>query len=155
MRLLGNHADADDAVQDALVLAHRKFHQFRGQANIATWLTSIVLNSAKMQLRRRRPNHISLDHIIVDDGSVTLSDRLTDGRLTPDAQFAASQAEAQFNAALGKLSPILYQAFQLRYVEGLPIREVATLLDIPIGTVKARASRARRELTQLLRRMVA
>ncbi len=50
---LGNPADAEDAVQDALLSALTHLDQFRGQAKMSTWLTTIVINSARMKLRRR------------------------------------------------------------------------------------------------------
>ena len=53
LRLLGNRYDAEDAVQEALLAAHKHLHQFRGQAQLATWLTTIVRNCALMQLRKR------------------------------------------------------------------------------------------------------
>src|SRR5258706_12520815 len=52
-RILGNAADAEDAVQDALLAAYTHLHQFRGQAQISTSLTTIMLNCARLQLRRR------------------------------------------------------------------------------------------------------
>src|ERR1700687_621441 len=61
-RYLGNAADAEDAVQDALLSAYKHIGQFRGQARISTWLSAIVINSALMQLRRRsRQPQVSLD----------------------------------------------------------------------------------------------
>src|ERR1700689_3100500 len=61
-RYLGNVADAEDAVQDALLSASKHIGQFRGEARLSTWLTAIVINSARMQLRRRpRQAHVSLD----------------------------------------------------------------------------------------------
>ena len=62
-RLLRNAADAEDAVQDALFTAYKHLDQFRGQAQMSTWLTAIVCNSARMHLRKR-PRHI---HISLDD----------------------------------------------------------------------------------------
>jgi RNA polymerase sigma-70 factor, ECF subfamily len=53
LRLLGNRADAEDAVQDALLAAYKNLHQFRGQSQMSTWLTTIVRNCALMQLRKR------------------------------------------------------------------------------------------------------
>src|SRR5260370_25594271 len=61
-RLLGNKADAEDAVQDALLAAYKHLNQFRGDAQLSTWLTMIVINCARMHLRKRsRYIHISLD----------------------------------------------------------------------------------------------
>jgi DNA-directed RNA polymerase specialized sigma24 family protein len=55
-RLLGNAADAEDAVQEALLAAYKHINQFRGQSQISTWLTTIVRNCALMQLRKRPPD---------------------------------------------------------------------------------------------------
>src|ERR1700756_1187939 len=61
-RLLGNRADAEDAVQDALLAAYTHLDQFKGQSQLRTWLTSIVLNCARLQLRRRqRQINVPLD----------------------------------------------------------------------------------------------
>jgi RNA polymerase sigma factor (sigma-70 family) len=55
-------ADAEDTVQDALLSAYKHLSKFRGQARISTWLSAIVINSARMQLRRRsRQPHVPLD----------------------------------------------------------------------------------------------
>ena len=62
LRLLGNIADAEDAVQDAFLSAFTHLDQFRGQAKMSTWLTAIVINVARMKLRRRSPQaQIPLD----------------------------------------------------------------------------------------------
>ena len=74
-QFLGNTTDAEDAVQDALLSAYKHLGQFRGQAQLSTWLTTIVTNAARMQLRRRRGSHLSLDEQQGEDG-LTLSERL-------------------------------------------------------------------------------
>src|SRR5438874_10317295 len=61
-RHLGNAADAEDAVQDALLSAYEHLDQFKGQSQMSTWLTTIVINCARMHLRKRpRQSHLSLD----------------------------------------------------------------------------------------------
>jgi RNA polymerase sigma factor (sigma-70 family) len=68
-RLLGNAADAEDAVQEALLAAYTHLDQFRGQAEMSTWLSAIVHNSARMQLRKRlRHAHVPLDDQIGEFG---------------------------------------------------------------------------------------
>jgi RNA polymerase sigma-70 factor (ECF subfamily) len=77
-RYLGNAADAEDAVQDALLSACRHLDQFKGQSKMSTWLTTIVINSALTQLRRRsRQIHISLDEH--DGGTPAAGFRLPGG----------------------------------------------------------------------------
>jgi RNA polymerase sigma-70 factor (ECF subfamily) len=84
-RLLGNTADAEDAVQDALLAAFTHLNQFRGQVQISTWLTTIVLNCARLQLRRRtRHVHLSLDESRGELQPISLSERLADHRPTPE-----------------------------------------------------------------------
>src|SRR6201984_2651559 len=76
-RLLGNRADAEDAVQEALLAAHKHLHQFRGQSQMFTWLTTIVCNCARMQLRKRpRQIHMPLDERIGEEERFSLSERL-------------------------------------------------------------------------------
>jgi len=76
-RQLGNAADAEDAVQDALLSAYKHLDQFKGQAQMSTWLTAIVINSARMQLRRRpRQIHLSLDERFGDQAlKINIKDR--------------------------------------------------------------------------------
>src|SRR6266446_9008051 len=76
---LGNAADAEDAVQDALLSAYKHLDQFKGQAQMSTWLTAIVSNSARMQLRRRpRQIHVSLDEPIGEDREYSMLEQLAD-----------------------------------------------------------------------------
>jgi len=56
LRHLRNHADAEDAVQDALLSAYAHVDQFKGQAQMSTWLTTIVINAARLKLRQRSRN---------------------------------------------------------------------------------------------------
>jgi RNA polymerase sigma-70 factor (ECF subfamily) len=70
-RFLGNATDAEDAVQDALLSAYKHLGQFRGQAQLSTWLTTIVTNAARMQLRRRRGSYLSLDEVSFRQACVT------------------------------------------------------------------------------------
>src|SRR5271156_6907352 len=73
-RYLGNAADAEDAVQDALLSAYKHLDQFRGQAQMSTWLTAIVNNCARMQLRRRpRLTNLSLDERFGEQQEYALS----------------------------------------------------------------------------------
>src|ERR1700726_1399565 len=82
-RFLGNTTDAEDAVQDALLSAYKHLGQFRGQAQLSTWLTTIVTNAARMQLRRRRSSYLSLDEEQGDD-ALTFSERPPDSKPSPE-----------------------------------------------------------------------
>ena len=150
-RILGNAADADDAVQDALLAAYTHLHQFRGQAQISTWLTTIVLNCARLQLRRRlRHVQVSLDECTSDLQPVSVSERLADHRPNPEDECTESELSARLTHLHSYLSPTLRRTFQLRDVDGLSIRETARILGAPTGTVKAQSARARKKLKELM-----
>jgi RNA polymerase sigma-70 factor (ECF subfamily) len=152
-RLLGNSADAEDAVQDALLAAYTHLDQFKGQAQMSSWLTAILLNCARMQLRIRRHHiHVPLDEPIGDVETPSVSERLADHRLNPDEKCKDSELSARLTHFHTQLSPTLRRTFQLRDIDGLSIQETARILGIPSGTVKTRSARARQQLKDLMQR---
>jgi RNA polymerase sigma-70 factor, ECF subfamily len=151
-RLLGNAADAEDAVQDALLAAYTHLDQFKGQSQISTWLMSILVNCARLQLRRRlRYGHVALDEPIGESQTFSLSEQLPDQRPNPEDECRNSELSMCLTHFHGQLSPTLRRAFQLRAIDGLSIRETAQILGVPIGTVKAQLARARKRLKELMR----
>jgi len=152
-RFLGNAADAEDAVQDALLSAYKHLDQFRGQSQMSTWLTAIVSNCARMQLRRRPGQiHVSLDERIGEEQDYSMSERLADRGPNPEDECRNSELNARLRQLAAQLSPPLRKAFQLRDLDGLTTSEAANLLGVADGTVKAQVARARAKLRQLMRR---
>jgi RNA polymerase sigma factor (sigma-70 family) len=150
-RFLNNEADAEDAVQDALLSAYKHIDQFRGEAQTSTWLTTIVSNSARMQLRKRlRQIHVSLDEPISEEEEQTTSDSLTDCRPNPEDEYRESELHAHVKGHVTQLSPPLRKAFELRVLDGLTANEAARILGVPNGTVKAQLARARAKLRRLM-----
>ncbi|HLQ76739.1 MAG TPA: sigma-70 family RNA polymerase sigma factor [Terriglobia bacterium] len=152
-RYLGNQADAEDAVQDALLSAYKHLDQFRGQSQMSTWLVAIVSNCARMQLRKRpRQIHVSIDEQIGEDEGYTLSERLADCGPTPEDEYRRAELREQILQLTEELSPTLRRAFQLRDLENLTTSEAAKILGVVDGTVKAQVARARAKLIRLVRR---
>jgi RNA polymerase sigma-70 factor, ECF subfamily len=152
-RNLGNAADAEDAVQDAILAAYVHLDQFKGQAQMSTWLTSIVTNCARMHLRRRpRRPHVSLDEPFREDQEYSLTDRLADSRPSPEDDCRNAELRGHIVQAVAQLSPSLQRTYQLCGLNGLSLKEAAHTLGVAEGTVKAQMSRARAKLTRLLRR---
>src|SRR6516162_5139665 len=151
---LSNVADAEDAVQDALLSALRHVHQFRGQAKMSTWLTTIVINSARMKLRKRLASvQLALDE--TDGGQdLMLENMVPDTRPDPEEAYRRREVAKLLAQAISRLSPTLRTTFHLRDVRGLSIRETAHLLAVPTGTVKARLARARTRLREVMRESV-
>ena len=151
-RLLGNKADAEDAVQDALVAALKHLNQFRGQAQLSTWLTAIVINCARMELRKRsRHTHISLHSPIGEEQDYSLCDILVDDRPNPEDECHRSRMRARLMKSAAQLSPTLRRAFHMRYVDHLSVCEIARVLRVSIGTVKAQTARAKAKVLKSVR----
>lgn len=153
LRLLGNRADAEDAVQEALLAAHKHLHQFRGQSQMSTWVTTIVSNCARMQLRKRPHQiHMPLEEQIGEMERSFISERLADAGPSPEDECRNSEIAAHLRKCTALLSPKLRRTFQLRVVDGLSILETAQVLGLPHGTVKAQLARARAKIARHMRR---
>jgi RNA polymerase sigma-70 factor, ECF subfamily len=151
-RFVGNKADAEDAVQDALLSAYKHLNEFRGDAQLSTWLTTIVINCARMHLRKRsRYTHVSLDSRIGAEEEYSLSDILVDHRPNPEDECRRSTLNARLMKSAAQLSPALRKTFHLRFVDQLSVGETARVLGVSIGTVKAQTVRARAKLLKALR----
>ena len=155
LRHLGNVADSEDAVQDALLSALTHIDQFRERAQMSTWLTSILINSARMKLRRRRRQlYISLDEKDQEQDDFSPSEVVPDHRLGPEDICRGWELTDLLVRLMKRLSPTLRRTLQLRAVDGLSIRETASVLRVPEGTAKARMSRARTRLKQMVQEHV-
>jgi RNA polymerase sigma-70 factor (ECF subfamily) len=151
MRWLENHADAEDAVQEAFLSAYTHLDQFKRQARMSTWVTKIVINSARMKLRRRpRKVHVALSDRTQDHDSERLLERLRDRRPNQEEVSQRNELTEQAVRFTILLSPTLRNTFQLREVYGLSIRDTAKILGVPNGTVKAQTARARAKLKRLM-----
>jgi len=148
-RYMSDPHDAEDAVQDALLSAYKHLDQFKATAKMTTWLTAIVTNSALTHLRRRpRQPHVSLNEQLNEEQDYFLSDILADVRPNPEDQCASSESHGFLVHFLEELSPVLKQAIQLRYLDGLKICEASRIAEVPVSTMKARLWRARAQLKQ-------
>jgi RNA polymerase sigma-70 factor (ECF subfamily) len=154
-RLLRNTADAEDAVQDALLAAYTHIDQFKGRSQMSTWLSAIVHNCARMQLRKRaRRVHLPREEQNAEAYELSVPERIADQRPGPEEECQKSELSRRLHHCQTQLSGTLRLAFQLRDVEGLSIRETARILGVPHGTVKAQSARARKKLRELIRRGV-
>jgi RNA polymerase sigma-70 factor (ECF subfamily) len=154
-RKLGNAVDAEDAVQEALLSAYKHLDQFNGGAQMSTWLTTIVINAARMQLRRRsRHVHLSLDEPLGVEQESSLAQQLADDGPSPEDVCRQSELHEHVRQLLPQLSPRLRKVFRLRELDGLTTQEAALILGVPSGTVKAQLLRARAKLRELMRRQL-
>ena len=151
-RYLGNSHDAEDAVQDARLSAYKHLDQFKGNARMTTWLTSIVRNSALTYLRRRpRQTHTSLDEPLAHDTSICLSDKLMDVRPNPENECATSEVHGHLLQIAGRLSLKSHRAIQLCGFNEMTMSEAACIVGVPAKTIKARLSRARSQMKRKIK----
>ncbi|HVS89184.1 MAG TPA: sigma-70 family RNA polymerase sigma factor [Candidatus Acidoferrum sp.] len=152
LRVLGNAEDAEDALQDGLLLAFRNLRRFEGRSQFSTWLTRIVINAALMRRRsaKARPA-ISLDETPREE-ELPASERFADKGPNPEQVFAGTELREMISANLDELSPLLRTAFLLREVEGYSTGEAAKKLGVTENTLKARLWRARHQLAERLGR---
>src|SRR5260370_5689761 len=112
LRLLGNIADAEDAVQEAFLSAFTHLDQFRGQAKMYTWITTIVVNVARMKLRRRSPQaQISLDETHGGQ-NLLLAEMLPDHQPNPEEACCRRELAERLADAATQLSPTLRKTLQ-------------------------------------------
>ena len=123
--ILPERADRDDAIQEALLKAWRRRGTLRDEAVFETWLTRIVINECKSQLRRRSRR-----------GETELSPRLA----------APVSPEPELHAALTALKWKYRVVLTLKYIDGYTIEEIARILTLPRGTVASRLDQAKRLL---------
>jgi RNA polymerase sigma-70 factor (ECF subfamily) len=141
--ILRDDAEAEDAVQDAYLLAYRSIGGFRGDAKLSTWLTRIVVNEA---IARRRKRERSAEVIRMDGGPEIDATSDDDNASTPDGpERAAMRAEARamLERQVDALPDAFRTVFLMRAVEEMPVDEVAAALGLPEATVRTRFFRAR------------
>jgi RNA polymerase sigma factor (sigma-70 family) len=151
LRKLRDAVEAEDAVQEALLSAYKHLDQFNGGAQMSTWLTTIVINAARMQLRRRsRHIHLSLDQQLSDEQEYSLAEQIASDSPSPEDVCRESELHEHVRGLLTRLSPRLRKVFQLRDLDGLTTREAAVILGVSAGTAKAQLMRARAKLRELM-----
>jgi RNA polymerase sigma-70 factor (ECF subfamily) len=151
LRMLGNRDDAAEVTQEAMLKIIEHVHDFRHQANIATWMIRIAMNLSISQLRKRKVRlATSLEYSQSahptghDDQSATLRQQIEDRReQDPSESVQQKEMLAHLQTALTSLDEEFRSVLVLRDIEEMDYQQIATVLDVPIGTVKSRLFRAR------------
>ena len=132
---------AEEVLQDTLLAVWFNASGFAGQSQVRTWIYSIARRNALSKLRKKRPDPVDPEAAIpvVDTGT------------GPDDHALARLEADVLNRLIDQLPEQLRVILVLAFVEDLPYPEISEVLDVPIGTVKSRVSRARAALVQLAR----
>jgi RNA polymerase sigma-70 factor (ECF subfamily) len=147
-RILRNREDAEDAVQTAFLDAFRNLNGFRGYSRFSSWLTRIAMNAALMRLRvSRRKRETSLDEV-TETGEARANFHPVETRPNPEQEYLWKEGRVLLEKGLKKLRPLYVEVLHLRNVQELSAKETARILELPVGTVKARLHRARTKLAR-------
>lgn len=148
--LTGSHADAEDIVQEASLRAFRGISQFNSGSPRA-WVLTIVRNTAYTWLAKNRPTSVVLIDDLAESGTM-LSEQVADDTPTPEAALIAKAGAEQLRRAMATLPLPYREVLTMREINELNYKEIALVMDIPIGTVMSRLARARNLLMAALGR---
>ena len=141
---LGSHAEAEDAAQEAFLLAYRRLTGFRGDASFKTWLLTIAWHQA---INRRRSMTRLLRQIVQparDEEQESTLEQLPARGVSPEDAAARGQLHRAIRAAIRSLTPKLRDALLLAQSGDYSYAEIGAMLDVPVGTIKWRVSEARK-----------
>lgn len=157
MRWMGDEQVASEVAQDVFIALFRSLKNFRGDAQLSTWIYRVVVNHCKNRRQYRRRRHMNKHEALEgerrgdDDGPKRQF--AADGPM-PDASVHQSDAERLIREALDQLDEDQRAIIVLRDIEDLSYEEISELLELPRGTVKSRLHRARAQLARVLGRQV-
>ena len=136
-RILGNAFDADEAIQQALLTAWRKFDSFRHHAKPSSWLYRITVNSSYDMLRRKQRERRKLDEYA--------------GQIPEPAKPDARLEELEL--AIAELPALYREAISIGYLSGLDGEKAAAILECPVNTLHQRVHKAKQLLKQKMERL--
>ena len=151
--ILKNDADAEDALQEAYLQAYRRMGDFRGESQLGTWLTRIVINQSLMRLRAGKRDRVILPFTQPDGSDMDLTEEIADegAESPPDATFRA-EIRRMLEHHIDTLPLPMRTVLVMRDVEDMSVQETADSLGIPSATVRTRLFRARAMLRDRLAR---
>jgi len=142
LKICGNTAAAEDAVQDAWITAYTNIHQLRSSDAFLPWLKRIVINSCYQLLRS--------DRKILLTESIPVNDKLIQNSI--ESKFEQVAERDKLNTALSSLPVHLRQTVMLRYLSGYTSYvDIAAITGVPVGTVRSRLSDSKKKLASLLK----
>ena len=152
--ILRNREDAEDAVQNAFLSGYLHLRSFEGRSALRTWFTRIVLNAALMIRRKRKPSTMQM---LSENNSheIKWTENIPASRPDPEMVHAERETLQLVDGILGKMRPVLRQAFTMTYFDELSGPEACAMLGVSAGTFKARLFRAKQQVFDQTERALA
>lgn len=149
-RMIRNKDEVEDLTQEAFIKAFTSLSSFNDEFAFSTWLYKIATNNCIDYLRRKKLHTFSIDKPVESKES-DFTYELPDSTYEPDQELIDRQRKKLLDDAINSLPPKYRQVIHLRHVEEKEYQEIAAILRLPLGTVKAHIFRAREMLNKYLR----
>jgi RNA polymerase sigma-70 factor (ECF subfamily) len=149
LRITGSESDAQDIYQEAFLRIYKKLDRFRFQCSISTWIYRVATNVCLDHLRKgRQRKESSATQVDFDGEEFDLLTRISDDRPAhnPERKLLGRELSARIVCALQKLTPRERMVFNLKHFQGMKLREVGEILNIPESSVKTTLFRATHKL---------
>jgi RNA polymerase sigma-70 factor (ECF subfamily) len=148
-RYTGNRDDSEDLAQDAFIKLYRSKHLYQEIAKFSTWFYTIAINVAKTYIKKK--SKLSTLSISDYDPENDKDFDIPANVLEPDEETNARLENYYIQKAINSLDDTYKEAIILRDIQDLDYKEIAKILDIPIGTVKSKINRGREKLKVILK----
>ncbi|MDC0584790.1 sigma-70 family RNA polymerase sigma factor [Bacteroidales bacterium] len=148
LKMVNNSSDAEDLTIEAFGKAFKNIGQYTPNFAFSTWLFKIATNNCIDFIRKRKMNHVSLDSAEDDDDVAPIS--IKEDSPDPEENLIKQQKVKMMREVVASLKPRYRMLVELRYFKEFSYEEIATEMDLPIGTVKAQLFRARELLQNIL-----
>jgi RNA polymerase sigma-70 factor (ECF subfamily) len=140
-RMLGNREDAEEATMDVFLKIHHGLADFRGDAQLSTWIWRITTNACLSRRAKRREQTISVESENVEEVMADL-----DPASNPEEVFLKEEMREALAYSIAELPEQEAAAITLFYLEGMKYEEIAAILGVPMGTVGTAVHRGRERL---------
>jgi len=151
LKMTNNPHDAEDLTIEAFGKAFKKLHQYTPDYAFSTWLFKIASNNCIDFIRKKKKYTFSIDQNFDDEQGTELANKIPSQTLDPEEELVKQQKIKLMHEVVDKLKPHYRTLIELRYFKEFSYDEIATELNLPLGTVKAQLFRAREFLYQILK----
>jgi RNA polymerase sigma-70 factor (ECF subfamily) len=151
LKMVNNRDDADDLTIEAFGKAFKNLHQYTPDYAFSTWLFKIATNNCIDFIRRKRKMTFSIDQGVESENGSEMQFEIKSPNLDPEERMIKNQKAVLMREVVEKLKPRYRRLVELRYFQERSYDEIASELQLPLGTVKAQLFRAREFLYQILK----
>ena len=151
LKMVNNRDDADDLTIEAFGKAFKNIHQYTPDYAFSTWLFKIATNNCIDYIRKKRKLMLSIDKGYENENGEDVALEIKSDTIGPEEKLMKKQKMETMREVVDKLKPRYRTRIELRYFQELSYEEIATNMDLPLGTVKAQLFRAREFLYQIMK----